>query len=287
VLRWSSAVSCRLTFFPDRHTARHKEKDDEAGGEGLGILATRKRLWRDEDGNILNSRRPTIIQEGAKRRQMSRPRRKSSIRSNEDEKKKMAYGHMVIAALRTPILPTTRAGSPESSTIVVDTGASRNIDGEPRKLDELRRDSWLELSALPSPPVSEQSINSAEGSLSAKLSDLDALYDDSWPAMHNGLPLVEDGGPVIGARSQYPASPSWGPQPFQTFMGAMAELPYDNILNLQTGLYDWQAWDSQVLMSRCRDEKNDPFEEAKREWRSSYPGQEGSFVRRWYGPGTC
>lgn len=38
--------------------ARHKEKDDEAGGEGLGFLATRKRLWRDADGNIVNTRRP-------------------------------------------------------------------------------------------------------------------------------------------------------------------------------------------------------------------------------------
>lgn len=37
---------------------RHKEKDDEAGGEGLGHLATRKRLWRDAAGNIINGRRP-------------------------------------------------------------------------------------------------------------------------------------------------------------------------------------------------------------------------------------
>ncbi|RQM06052.1 hypothetical protein DH86_00002362 [Scytalidium sp. 3C] len=43
-----------------RHLARHKEKDDEAGGEGLGVLATRKRLWRDENGNIVNSRRPSL-----------------------------------------------------------------------------------------------------------------------------------------------------------------------------------------------------------------------------------
>jgi hypothetical protein len=50
--------------------ARHKEKDDEAGGEGLGHLATRKRLWRDADGKIVNARRP-YKQNGVKRRQLS------------------------------------------------------------------------------------------------------------------------------------------------------------------------------------------------------------------------
>ena len=38
--------------------ARHREKDEEAGGEGLGKLLTRKRLWRDETGQIVARRRP-------------------------------------------------------------------------------------------------------------------------------------------------------------------------------------------------------------------------------------
>jgi hypothetical protein len=42
----------------DRHMARHKEKDDEAGGEGLGRLQTRKRLWRDSTGAVVTKRRP-------------------------------------------------------------------------------------------------------------------------------------------------------------------------------------------------------------------------------------
>lgn len=49
---------------------RHKEKDDEAGGEGLGHLATRKRLWRDANGNIVNARRPNR-HDGVKKRQMT------------------------------------------------------------------------------------------------------------------------------------------------------------------------------------------------------------------------
>jgi hypothetical protein len=38
--------------------ARHKEKDDEAGGEGLGRLQTRKKLWRDSTGAVVTKRRP-------------------------------------------------------------------------------------------------------------------------------------------------------------------------------------------------------------------------------------
>ena len=41
---------------PDRHLIRHKQKDEEAGGVGLGVVETRKRLWRDADGNIVHKR---------------------------------------------------------------------------------------------------------------------------------------------------------------------------------------------------------------------------------------
>lgn len=36
--------------------ARHRQKDEEAGGEGLGIIESRKKLWRDAEGNIVNKR---------------------------------------------------------------------------------------------------------------------------------------------------------------------------------------------------------------------------------------
>lgn len=36
--------------------ARHKQKDEEAGGEGLGVIESRKKLWRDKDGKIVNKR---------------------------------------------------------------------------------------------------------------------------------------------------------------------------------------------------------------------------------------
>jgi hypothetical protein len=40
---------------------RHQQKDEEAGGEGLGVVCTRKRLWRDADGNIV-TKRPRSMQ---------------------------------------------------------------------------------------------------------------------------------------------------------------------------------------------------------------------------------
>lgn len=49
---------CLCDVLTDRHVARHKEKDEEAGGEGLGRLQTRKRLWRDSTGAVVTKRRP-------------------------------------------------------------------------------------------------------------------------------------------------------------------------------------------------------------------------------------
>nr|OQO28031.1 hypothetical protein B0A51_02832 [Rachicladosporium sp. CCFEE 5018] len=40
----------------NRHLARHRQKDEEAGGEGLGVVSTRKRLWRDAEGNLVTKR---------------------------------------------------------------------------------------------------------------------------------------------------------------------------------------------------------------------------------------
>jgi hypothetical protein len=33
--------------------ARHRQKDEEAGASGCGVLNTRKRMWKDADGNIV------------------------------------------------------------------------------------------------------------------------------------------------------------------------------------------------------------------------------------------
>ncbi|KAI1451747.1 fungal-specific transcription factor domain-containing protein [Annulohypoxylon moriforme] len=51
---------CRAHFkrqdLLERHMSRHKQKDEEAGGEGTGTLNTRKRMWRDHDGRIVQKK---------------------------------------------------------------------------------------------------------------------------------------------------------------------------------------------------------------------------------------
>ncbi|KAF4632070.1 hypothetical protein G7Y89_g6054 [Cudoniella acicularis] len=191
------------------HMARHKEKDDEAGGEGLGG-------------------RPSYTQEGAKRRQIGRPERKLSKASEED--KKLSNGESVMNPFPTPTEPMSRTDSAASSTIVVDTGASALA-----KVEELHQDSWVDMNALPSPvSESESSFQSADQSPSAELSEFETLYEDTWPAIHDDR-LTDVNSPILERPSEYP-NPSWSPQPFQTFMGAMAELPYDDIFKPETGL---------------------------------------------------
>ncbi|CAZ83947.1 unnamed protein product [Tuber melanosporum] len=56
---------CRAHFarpdLLDRHKERHAQKDREAGGVGLGVLGTRKRCWRDDNGNITTKRPPASL----------------------------------------------------------------------------------------------------------------------------------------------------------------------------------------------------------------------------------
>ncbi|KAJ9139426.1 Transcription factor [Pleurostoma richardsiae] len=53
---------CRAHFkrpdLLDRHLQRHRQKDQEAGAEGAGVLNTRKRSWRAPDGSVVQ-KRPT------------------------------------------------------------------------------------------------------------------------------------------------------------------------------------------------------------------------------------
>lgn len=110
--------------------------------------------------------------------------------------------------------------------------------------------------------------------------------------MHNGLPEIINDSPVLGRTSEYPASPSWGPQPFQTFMGAMAEYEDSifspkNEMGMGMGGYEW-AWSGMQATSRCREEKFDPFEsERKREWSAGGAYGEGAFRRSVFGLGTA
>ncbi|OJD29075.1 c2h2 finger domain transcription factor [Diplodia corticola] len=56
----STCERCRAHFkrkdLLERHMQRHRQKDEEAGAEGAGVLNTRKRMWKDQDGNIVTKR---------------------------------------------------------------------------------------------------------------------------------------------------------------------------------------------------------------------------------------
>lgn len=275
----------------DRHMARHKEKDDEAGGEGLGVLATRKRLWRDETGKIVNARRPSYVQENGsgKRRQI----RKASNANEEDK-------------IALPRMKTRRAGIAAGETIVVDTGNMKREDGQSkyaaRNLDlETPQDSWLQMTALPS-PTNNNTLSPSSSEDADQEPELDTLYDDFYPSLssHSSISTNSQNSPI---ESSYPA-PSWGPthSPFQTFMGAVSSSPDDDLSpplspshhnpysshqnnysypshpsflksesqmstldfensSLGRNLYDWapQSWNGGNV-SRCREEKWDPRE---------------------------
>ncbi|KAI5848763.1 hypothetical protein DFP73DRAFT_525030 [Morchella snyderi] len=62
----------------ERHMERHAQKDKEAGGEGLGILVTRKRCWRDENGNITTKRPASSMAAVGKALEAQRQRRGDS-----------------------------------------------------------------------------------------------------------------------------------------------------------------------------------------------------------------
>jgi hypothetical protein len=255
--------------------ARHKEKDDEAGGEGLGVLATRKRLWRDANGNIVNARRPSYTQDGTKRRQPAH--RVEKKRPGSAEGRKMTTRNQaMLNALPPPPTAMSRHNSATSSTIVVDTQHKYEYP-DPEELEgklEMGEDGWLDMNTLPSPPLSSPSLAHSPPA-EAELSDLDGLYEEAWPLSSSSA-----------SSPQELVTPTWTsaePQPFQTFMGAMAELPYDDIFKPESGMYDWQQWNG-AMLSRCREEKYEPVEE--RRWSTPTLGHDSGF-RRAFGLGTC
>jgi hypothetical protein len=307
--------------------ARHKEKDDEAGGDGLGILATRKRLWRDAEGNIINARRPSYVSDGTKHRALSRSKCKSSFALD--------------SSTSSSQIPISRTGSTPSSTIIVDTSSlsSLNSSGYPsppslslslslskpvsdtiqEQYSYSQSQSWLTLAALPS-PITSSPLSTSEQDSPDDASELDAIYEDTWPTTLNGLPEIVNDSPVLGRASEYPASPSWGSQPFQTFMGAQGVFEEGFKSEMIGGGgggggeggglhgYEWLSgggggqWNGMGMgmgmgmqaMSRCREEKLDPLFSSiegegarKREWSASASSYLDGGFRRGFGLGTA
>lgn len=181
--------------------ARHKEKDDEAGGEGLGFLATRKRLWRDSEGNIVNCRRPYSQEQQARRRQVaaspesSRRRRSSATSAAALVEKEVP----IVTPLSPPIsIPSTASAS----------GAAIYAQNE----------------------QVQEGIGGGGSN--------DGIVDDGPMAMVHEAWNVD---PMLSAAStavddfDFLCNSGWGTHPlqnpFETFMGARGELqqPYDDL----------------------------------------------------------
>ena len=276
--------------------SRHKEKDDEAGGEGLGVLATRKRLWRDTDGKIVNARRPSYTQEmGNKRRMINKTSERKDSKTSEIERK-MSASQQILTALPPSPVSMSRVDS-SRSTIVVDTNRQQIYSKPEAQLhsEEEHRSPWYQANGNPilSPTTSSSSYSDHDSSLQSESqspsAELDTLYEDTWPIGAPALSEIANNSPILGRDSGYPANPGWGPQPsFHTFMGALGEFedtptikePFGSGM----GLYGWQnPWSvgSQMMLSKCREEKYEGVGERG----SDYPHQD--VLRRGFGLSNC
>lgn len=235
----------------DRHMARHKEKDDKAGGEGLGFLATRKKLYRNAEGKIVNARRPPCVYELVKRRQV--------CRSQKEEAKPMAM---------------IENGSQVASGYVLEKLNEH-------KDEELSQNLWQEMAVLPSPPTSEVDSETFKPDSRDAISDnFETSYENPWHFVNHNLPELYSPYTVLGRQPEYSASPVWASQQFQSFMGAMGETTSEDLFRIDMGLYEWQAWNNQVIMSRYRDDRDDSFEEKRRQWPTNPAAPQGGIIRR-------
>jgi hypothetical protein len=158
--------------FADRHMARHKEKDDEAGGEGMGRLQTRKRLWRDSTGAVVTKRRP----EHAKRGVSSTPASKRlKIRDHSFESTNGFSSQKDV-----PMSPPPSTGEHISNRL--DVARSSEVAREPPQATDLwpvfsedatlREDDGVAMESF------EFLCNASWGSQSQESTSSDLLYND-------------------------------------------------------------------------------------------------------------
>ncbi|KAI6246874.1 Nicotinate catabolism cluster-specific transcription factor [Erysiphe necator] len=241
----------------DRHMARHKEKDDKAGGEGLGFLATRKKLYKNAEGKIVNARRPLCEYELVKRRQFCRSKKKET-----KPKSLLEYGSLVTS--------DCLLGLPNQ-----------------QKVDELSKSSWQEIAALPSPPTSDVDPEAFRSNFrDVVIENTENLYYDQWSGVSQCQPEIYSPQIILARHPEYVSSPVWASHQFQTFMGAVGETTSEDLFRIETGLYDWQSWNNQVIMSRCRDERDDGLEEKRRQWPPNL-AHHGGVIRKGHCLNSC
>ena len=152
--------------------ARHKEKDEEAGGEGLGRLQTRKRLWRDSTGTVVTKRRP----EHEKRSVSTLASNKRSKVGDESFESTNGFSNLK----ETPISPPPSTGEHISDR--PDAARSSELAGEAPRAHDL----WPAMSEGAIQPEDDgpavESLeflcNASWGSQSQESTSSDILYHD-------------------------------------------------------------------------------------------------------------
>jgi hypothetical protein len=177
--------------------ARHKEKDAEAGGEGLGKLLTRKRLWKDSTGAIVSKRRPEHEKERKRPAAETEASQSRQIQS-QTRPKEMTYALAPNPMIDVPISP-------------------------PKSMEPTSNGSDVGDLFIPGPLP----LPSTE---SARMS-LPAAVDDQWP-MPNSIDEMpfEDAG---FDSYEFLCNASWGAQP--SHINSNSDLPYDDIFAPDTG----------------------------------------------------
>lgn len=243
--------------------ARHKEKDDEAGGEGLGVLATRKRLWMDANGNIVNARRPTCTLGSFKQKCPRLPEKK-----------------------RPSLKSTLVNGRPSAQMIQNTESHTLELHNEQKPFD-LSPESWLDMTTHDSSPISEVGADSVVPNAREILPEnLESLYEDPWPIVPNGLPDIFSNSSIMARQHEYATTNNisstsssatntttntttnsllWGGQQVPIFMASFGDISSDDVFKNDPNIYGWQIWNSQVVTSRCREEKVDLIDESKRD----------------------
>ncbi|CAE7001346.1 Fungal-trans domain containing protein [Pyrenophora teres f. teres] len=111
----------------DRHMSRHRQKDEEAGAEGCGVLNTRKRMWKDAEGRIV-TKKPAISIDASKSQSASSPHSQGRLQSLPD----FAYFNTHEQGL--PISPPT-SHNPSLSHSLEDHDSGIGINYQPAGLD--------------------------------------------------------------------------------------------------------------------------------------------------------
>lgn len=177
--------------------ARHKEKDLEAGGEGLGKLLTRKRLWKDSTGAIVSKRRPEH-EKGRKR-----PAAESELSPSHQSQNRNALKETAFL-----LAPTPQKDAPISPSRSLEPISNGSDVGEP-----------FVGGAMPM-----ASVESAQMAMPPSM-------DDQWP-MPNSMDEMpfEDAG---FDSYEFLCNASWGALPPRS--DPSPDLPYDDIFAPDTG----------------------------------------------------